>query len=76
MGKNEKMTLVKVTPAGSWNWQDAAKSAIIGIGTPILYYLQEFIPNWDVEPIYKIAISATITYLLKNFFTTSIKEVK
>ena len=41
----------------------------MAIGTPALYLLQEMIPGFDIHSMYKIAISASVTYLLKNFFT-------
>lgn len=47
---------------------DFLKSLILGIGAPILYVVQEMIPGWDIPPIAKVAIAATVTYLLKNFF--------
>lgn len=47
--------------------KDFLKGLILGVGTPVLYYLQEFIPTLtDLDAIYKIAISAFITYILKN----------
>lgn len=48
---------------------DGLKSFFIAIATPVLYILQELIPGWNVSPILKAAISATIAYLLKNFLT-------
>jgi hypothetical protein len=49
------------------DWKDFLKGLILGVGTPVLYYLQEFIPTLtDLEAIYKIAISAFITYIIKN----------
>lgn len=53
----------------SLNWQDFLKGLIIAIGTPVLYILQELIPDWNLSPIEKAALSAGVTYLLKNFFT-------
>ncbi len=49
------------------NWKDFLKGLILGVGTPVLYYLQEFIPTLtDLDAIYKIAISAFIAYIIKN----------
>jgi len=52
--------------------KDFFKGLILAVGTPVLYYLQEFVPTISgLEPIYKIAISAFITYILKNFVQDS-----
>jgi hypothetical protein len=53
----------------SLNWRDFLRGWIMAIGTPALYLLQEMIPGFDIHSMYKIAISASVTYLLKNFFT-------
>jgi hypothetical protein len=53
--------------------RDFLKSFVIAIGTPILYVLQELIPNWPLNPIEKAGLSAGVTYLLKNLFTDDIK---
>ena len=55
----------------SLNWRDFLRGWIMAIGTPLLYLLQEMIPGFDINSIYRIAISASVTYLLKNFFTKS-----
>lgn len=47
---------------------DYIKGFIMAVGTPVLYFVQELIPGWDVDPIVKIALSAGVTYLTKNFF--------
>jgi len=49
--------------------RDFLKGAIMAIGTPVLILVQELIPNYDINIIYKAAISAIITYLLKNYFS-------
>ena len=49
-------------------WRDALRGFILAVGTPVLYVVQELIPNWNIDNIWKIAISAGIAYLLKNFF--------
>lgn len=46
---------------------DGLKAFIIAVGTPVLYILQELIPGWNLHPVLKAAIAATVTYLLKNF---------
>lgn len=48
--------------------KDFIQSFIMSIGTPVLYFLQELIPTWNIPVIAKIAIAAAVTYLLKNFF--------
>lgn len=55
----------------SLNWRDFLRGWIMAIGTPLLYLLQEMIPGFDINSMYRIAISASVTYLLKNFFTKS-----
>lgn len=62
------MEKVILNKQGTLNWRDAAKGAIMAIGTPILTVLQELIPSYDIPVIYKVGISALITYLLKNIF--------
>lgn len=52
----------------SLKWRDALRGLIMAVGTPLLYFIQEAIPMWTIDPIWKIAISAAAAYLLKNFF--------
>lgn len=52
--------------------RDLLKGLILAVGTPVLYFIQELIPHWNIPPIAKIAISAGITYLLKNLFTDGV----
>ncbi len=52
---------------------DWLKGFIMFVGTPVLLALQQLIPNWHIgspgtDLLVKAAISAAITYLLKNFF--------
>ena len=47
--------------AFSLKLRDVLKSFIIAVGTPVLYLVQELIPGWNVPPIAKAAIAATIT---------------
>lgn len=56
--------------------RDFLKGLLMGVGTPVLYVIQELIPNWPLTPIEKAALSATIAYLLKNFFTDDTKVAK
>lgn len=53
--------------------RDFLKGAIMAIGTPVLYMLQELIPDYPLNPIEKAAASALVTYLIKNFFTNDTK---
>ena len=53
------------------------------VGTPVLYAMQELIPHWHIgaagsttDVLFKAAISAAITYLLKNYLTPSSIVVK
>lgn len=48
---------------------DFLKGLIMAVGTPLLYLAQEMIPGWDVDPFVKAALSAGVTYLIKNYFT-------
>ena len=59
-----------------WVRSDFFKGLVIAVGTPVLYILQEMIPNYPLTPIEKAALSATITYLIKNFFTDDVKVAK
>jgi hypothetical protein len=56
--------------------KDYIKGAVIAVGTPVLYLLQEMIPNWPLSPIEKAALSALATYLIKNFFTDDVKAAE
>ena len=49
--------------------RDWLKGLIMAIGTPVAYIIQGMIPNWPLGSIEKAALSATVTYLIKNFFT-------
>lgn len=48
---------------------DFLKGLVMAVGTPVLYLLQELIPNYNLHPLLQAGIAALITYLLKNFFT-------
>lgn len=56
--------------------RDWLKGLIIAVGTPVAYLLQELIPNWPLNAIEKAALSAGITYMIKNFFTDDVKVAK
>ena len=56
--------------------KDFLKGLFMAVGTPVLYVLQELIPDWPLSPIEKAALSATVAYLLKNFFTDDVKAAK
>lgn len=50
------------------DWKDFLKGLILGVGTPVLYYAQELIPMLtELQPILKVALSAFIAYIIKNF---------
>jgi hypothetical protein len=51
------------------NVLDFLKGLIMSVGTPLLYLLQETLPNFGLEQWQKIALSALIAYLLKQFVT-------
>lgn len=46
---------------------DYVKGFIMAVLTPVLYFLQELIPGWNIDPILKIGASAGVAYLIKNF---------
>lgn len=54
--------------------RDWAKGLIMAVGTPVLYVVQELIPNYPLTPIEKAALSAFVTYMLKNFFTDDTRQ--
>lgn len=55
------------------NWRDFLRGMIMAVGTPVLYLLQELIPNYPMPIVAKCALAALITYLIKNFFTPADK---
>jgi hypothetical protein len=58
------------------NWKDFLKGLILGVGTPVLYYAQELIPMLtELQPIWRVALSAFIAYIIKNFFSDSNGDV-
>lgn len=61
------MEKVIVSKQFSLKARDFIKGLIMGVGTPVLYFLQEAIPGYNLDPLAKIAISAAVTYLIKNF---------
>lgn len=57
----------------SLNWRDAVQAFILAVGTPLLYWVQEAIPGWNIPPAAKVALSAAVMYLIKNFFRDDTK---
>jgi hypothetical protein len=62
------------------DWLDALKSVAIAVLTPAVYYIYDVLSQ-DGEPInwkkvWKLAITAGVAYLIKNFFTPSQTVVK
>lgn len=53
------------------NILDFIKGLIMSVGTPLLYFLQEALPSMGLQEGHKIALSALIAYLIKQFFTNS-----
>lgn len=60
----------KVILSEQWkvNVTEWLKGAGLFVGTPVLYLLQEIIPGWNIDPIFKAAISAFLTYILQTLF--------
>ena len=56
--------------------RDFIKGFGMAVGTPLLYFVQDLIPGWTIDPIYKIAISAAVTYLLKNYFSNDVANAQ
>ena len=52
-----------------FNWLDFLKGLILAVGTPLLYFLQEILPTMGLSEWQKIALSAIVAYLIKQFFT-------
>jgi hypothetical protein len=78
-------TLSPVTTSKQFSLKlnDFWKGFIMFVGTPVLYAMQELIPHWHIgaegsttDVLVKAAISAAITYLLKNYLTPSSIVVK
>lgn len=53
------------------NVLDFLKGLILAVGTPLLYFLQELLPSLGMAEWQKIALSALIAYIIKQFFTGS-----
>ena len=47
------------------------KGAIMAVGTPLIYLLQEILPNLGLSQWQQIALSALLAYLIKTFITDS-----
>lgn len=61
------MEKIIVSKQFSLKLRDFLKSFFMAVGTPVLYFLQEAIPGYNLDPLAKIAISAAVSYLIKNF---------
>lgn len=76
----EKMTLVKEVPAGKLDWLDIGKGVVMAILVPALLIVQQSLDkgeltfNW--KAIAMAAVAGGVSYLIKNFATSSVKEVK
>lgn len=46
---------------------DFFNGLIYGVGIPLIYYLQEYIPGWDVHPLLKVAAGSFITHIIKKY---------
>ena len=74
------MTLVKEVPAGKLDWLDIGKGVVMAILVPALLIVQQSLDkgeltfNW--KAIAMAAVAGGISYLIKNFATSSVKEVK
>ncbi len=53
--------------------RDWLKSLVMAIGAPLVYWIQSIIPGLDLSPEVKVAISAFLTYIAKNFLTDDTK---
>jgi len=65
---------MKQSNKNSLNLRDFLRGLIMAVGTPVLYLLQELIPNHPMPVVAKCAVSALVTYLIKNYFTDSDKN--
>lgn len=52
--------------------RDWLKSLILFIGAPLVYWVQTLIPGLNLPPEIKVAISAGLTYLAKNYLTNDV----
>lgn len=66
---------MKTSPLFTLNWQDIAKGLIISVTGAALTAIQNIINSGSLDlkwqQIGMVAATAGISYLLKNFFTTS-----
>lgn len=53
------------------NVLDFLKGAFLAVATPLLYFLQELLPSTGLDAWVKIALSALVAYIIKQFFTSS-----
>lgn len=50
--------------------RDFWNGLILAVGAPLLYFVQEWIPQLTIHPLLKIAIGTFVAYLIKNVFTS------
>lgn len=68
---------MKDAPLYQLNWKDAIKGLIVAVGSSVIAIIQTSIDadhlkvNWHLVEV--TAISATIAYIAKNFFTPQAK---
>jgi len=57
--------------------RDFSRGFILAVLTPVLYIIQEMIPGYNLDPIFKAGLSAGVSYLIKNFLepTKSIEKL-
>lgn len=67
---------MKLPQGWGLQFKDFVKGLIMAIGVPGLTYIQQSIPDYHL-PIYaQLAISAFISYIIKNYFTNDVKEAQ
>lgn len=70
----------------SLGFSDFLKGALMAVGTPVVYLLQQLIPSWTPfltahlgatgGVVAQAALSALLAYITKNFFTDSVAEAQ
>ena len=53
------------------NLADFLRGLILSVGTPLLYFAQEYLLHLEIQQGYKIALSALVAYVLKQLVTNS-----
>lgn len=46
---------------------DFINGIFYGVVIPVAYYVQEWIPMWEVHPVWKVAAASFLSYILKKF---------